>query len=1090
MSTGKDKTPSPTLSIAAKLVLAAVFSAVVAVAASAWLSFYESRQLLLKSAVTAMEQSVSRQVERLQSSIDEVRRDVLMLGQSEAVQGLIRASQGGGYDEVSNLTEDGWRRRLERIFTVMIQTKGYQQVRLISLKHGSREVVRVEKSRDEPSQVVVRRGRELQFKGDMFYVKRGRMLLQGQTYVSPISLNREHGRIEEPWLPTQRFISPVFPQPSARQTRLSRSQLQLLRRLQHLDSMMTLSLLAAIKDGDPRWLKRYRRQQADFQQTLAQLMGMPRPAALASFSWLEPNSRSFHALEKRALELLYQGQAAQSRRLLEQERYVSQKAEFCHRLGRLLKREGGGGSLGPPWGLVVINTDANLLMAGLETGGPFQVILTNQEGGYLRHPQEDKAWGFEFGKKEGAAQDFPRAWRAVKQGKGGVFWDSARKKVQVVARVPLNPDSSRDFLALIMSADEDAVLADIAGLRFKVALVSLAAMLLAGLLSFFAVRRLTQPIRNLTKQADALAAGREEVSISPAPGNDEVARLSRALANLVQKLQNRTAALEEANRQLEEEMAERQQAAAALRQSEERFRELVEGSDDLVARMDGQARFTYLSPAAEKIYGLRPEQCLGRSWFSFTHPQDRPATERAFQEWIALGRASASHENRQVSHSGQVRYMLWTINLHYDRDGRVQSVNCIGRDITYLKEFEEELENARLAAEASSRAKSEFMANMSHELRTPMNAIIGMTDLTLMTELDSVQRDYLETARKAADSLLELLNQILDFSKIEAGQIQLDSTEFGLRPLLDAVVKAMSGRAREKGLELSCQVAPEVADLFLGDPLRLRQVLFNLLDNAVKFTEEGRVDLEVKLQEASPGHQTLLFVIKDTGIGIPPDKQDLIFESFTQADGSTTRRYGGTGLGTTISRSLVELMGGSIWLESVPGEGSTFFFTVKLALVDPDPGDSGSPEQEPAEPEAGEQKTPGPEPTRHPLRILLAEDNPENRKLILSLLEQLGHRVTAVEDGQAAVEAAAAQEFDLALMDVEMPRMDGLSATRAIRKQEGEDRYLPVIALTAHAFPEDRQRCLEAGMDAYLSKPIDIKELLRLIGDLVPDPLV
>ncbi len=1079
------KTTAPTLSIAAKLVLAAVFSAVVAVAASAWLSFYESRRLLLKSAVTAMEQSVSRQVERLQSSIDEVRRDVSMLSQSEAVQGLIRARQGGGYDEVANLTEAGWRQRLERTFAVMIRTKGYQQVRLIDLRHGDREIVRVERSREHPDRVLTRRGPELQFKGDMLYVKRGRELLAGQTYVSPISLNREHGRIEEPWRPTQRFLAPVFfPKRPSGPSHLGRKQLELLRRLQHLDSMITLNLLAAVKETAPSWSKRYRRQRQSFDQALARFQAGLGDSPSASFAWISQRSRRFQAQEKQLLALVRQGRRAQARRLLAQSDYLAAKAEFCHRLEKLLQQESQGDRFAHPWGLVVINTDANLLMTSLETGGPFQVILTNQEGGYLHHPREERAWGFEFGKKEGAAQDFPRAWQAIKAGKGGVFWNEGRGKVLVVGRVPLNPGSPGDFLALIMSADEDAVLADITGLRFKVALVSLAAILLACLLSVFAVRRLTRPIRDLTEQADALAAGREEVSISPAPGNDEVTRLGRALANLVEKLQKRTAALESANRQLEEEMAERRQAAAALRQSEERFRELVEGSDDLVVRMDGQARFTYLSPAAERIYGLPPEQCLGRSWFSFTHAQDRSASERAFRQWISQHRASASHQNRQVSHGGQVRHMLWTINLHYHDEGEVQSVNCIGRDITHLKEFEEELEAARLAAEASSRAKSEFMANMSHELRTPMNAIIGMTDLALMSELDPVQRDYLETARKAADSLLELLNQILDFSKIEAGQIELESTEFGLRPLLEAVIKAMEGRAHKKGLELGHRVAPEVADLFLGDPLRLRQVLFNLLDNAVKFTEQGKVELRVNLQEATTSHQVLRFAVSDTGIGIPPEKQEIIFESFTQADGSTTRRYGGTGLGTTISRSLVELMGGQIWVESVPGQGSTFFFTVELALLDSREEAAGEGEPEQASPPA----RPLPQPAAQPLRVLLAEDNPENRKLVVSLLEQMGHRVTPVENGREAVAAVEREDFDLLLMDVEMPLMDGLEAARAIRRREGTDRYLPIIALTAHAFPQDRQRCLAAGMDAYLSKPIAWEELQRLIQELVPEP--
>jgi signal transduction histidine kinase/CheY-like chemotaxis protein len=378
---------------------------------------------------------------------------------------------------------------------------------------------------------------------------------------------------------------------------------------------------------------------------------------------------------------------------------------------------------------------------------------------------------------------------------------------------------------------------------------------------------------------------------------------------------------------------------------------------------------------------------------------------------------------------------------------------------------------SRKAAEAASIAKTQFLANMSHELRTPMNAILGMTDLALAEELSPKVHDYLQIARDSADVLLDILNEILDLSRIEAGRLELDSVDFSLHKAVEQVIKTLRLRAGEKGLALIYSLPPHVPDLVIGDPLRFRQILINLVDNAIKFTHEGKIVVRAGVQEQTPEAALLEFSVSDTGIGIRPEDQERIFSPFTQADASTTRNYGGTGLGLTISRKLVELMNGQLRVESLPGHGSTFYFTVSLKIP-----------QLAAVENSETGPSPLPSSSRRALQILLAEDTPTNQKVAQYLLTKRGHIVEIVRNGRQALEMIAQRRYDVVLMDVQMPVMDGLQATAAIRAMADPAKArLPIIALTAHALKEDAERCIAAGMDAYISKPIQVEEFIELV---------
>lgn len=529
-------------------------------------------------------------------------------------------------------------------------------------------------------------------------------------------------------------------------------------------------------------------------------------------------------------------------------------------------------------------------------------------------------------------------------------------------------------------------------------------------------------------------------------------------------------------------ISDRKKTENALKESERHLTDIINFLPDPTFVIDRDGKVIAWNRAIEALTGIRAEAIMGKGNYEYALPfygERRPILidlvlrpEPRFEKMYVVTKRSEdgtlSGEAYMPNLRGGEVYLFCTATALYDSHGKISGAIESIRDITERKHAEEDMQNAKIKTEAAIRAKSEFLANMSHEIRTPLNAIIGITGLLLDTPLNPDQLDLVETVRNSGEVLISIINNILDFSKIEDGKRELEHQSFDLCGCIEGSIDLLASKAAKKGLTITYVVDNNVPTNLIGDITRLRQVLVNLISNAVKFTFSGEISISVTGQHQDNRFK-LCFAVKDTGIGIPKDRTARLFQPFSQVDMSTTRKYGGTGLGLAISKKLVELMGGRIWVESEPGKGSTFYFSI---LTDPAP-------------------TAGPVLARElslqnrfqphqlgPLRLLLAEDNEVNQRVTLRMLNKLGIRADIAANGLEVLQALERQPYDIVLMDIQMPEMDGLEAAKFIRQRWPGEGSPHIIALTAHALEGDRQRCLDAGMNDYISKPMRIEELM------------
>ncbi len=538
------------------------------------------------------------------------------------------------------------------------------------------------------------------------------------------------------------------------------------------------------------------------------------------------------------------------------------------------------------------------------------------------------------------------------------------------------------------------------------------------------------------------------------------------------------------------DVTERKRTEIELRESEARKQAVFDAAMDCVVFLDQDGRIVEFNPASQATFGYGRAEVIGKDMTEVFVPEG--SRDRHRQN---LARFAGEGEMGSLLGRRMEIPMIKKSGESFLAEMAIQPIPIKGeagfaafvRDITKQKEAEDALQKAKEAAEAASRSKGAFVANMSHEIRTPMNAIIGMTEYVLDTEVTEEQKEYLEMVLDSGNSLLGLLNDILDFSKIEAGRLDLEHVPFRLRGWLDESVKSLVFRAKKEDLDLKYHVSADAPDNLVGDPDRVRQVLVNLVGNAIKFTNRGTITINVCRESQSEDAAVLRFEVKDTGIGIPEEKCKKVFVEFEQADTSTRRQHGGTGLGLSICSRLVDMMKGRIGVESEVGKGSTFHFTAEFGLASERAAPAGAAIDSTA---ASDQSTQQRRPASHPkpaapLHVLVAEDSPVNQKLAVGLLRKKGHQVVVANSGLEAVEQFRTHHFDLILMDVQMPDMDGFEATEAIRNAEEDGTRTPIIAITARAMKGDRERCLEAGMDGYLSKPIRARDLYAAITEYV-----
>ena len=673
--------------------------------------------------------------------------------------------------------------------------------------------------------------------------------------------------------------------------------------------------------------------------------------------------------------------------------------------------------------------DAGAVMLTIKIGQKGYIIVADRKGDIVVHPERSRL------KINVSKESWFQEMMQVPQGE-----------------LTFSSDGT-DYLAMygyfkpwgwyILAVDpEEEVYGPVNSMKSYILLIGLLGSVVLALILMYLTRRLTAPLGVLMEKAELIGKGNLDTRISVST-RDELGKLSGVFNETAGRLQ---------------------QSLGALKDSEAHFRSLIENVSDIICILKNDGEIVYESPSVERILGYKPREIVGGKIFDFIHPDDLKRVKKKFSKIIHITGIARPVEFRYRHKTGAWHIFSVIFNNLLDNSA-VSGLVANFHDITELKRVEA-LRRKKIVAERANRAKSEFLANMSHEIRTPMNAILGLSELVLKTELTGKQSDYLYKMNDSAHLLLGIINNILDFSKIEAGKLELEHTAFRLPDLVDTILDMFAEKAVEKGIELIGFIEDDVPSSLMGDPIRLGQILINLTSNAVKFTDAGEIRIHISAIETGKNQARLLFSIKDTGIGITSDRMDKLLLPFIQADSSTTRKYGGTGLGLTISERILNIMDSKLMAESKPKGGTTFFFELWFDL---DPGDAAQSEAPiPIEHIAGS-------------KVLLAEDNAINRQVATEILQSQGVKVTLAANGKEAVEALRETTFDAVLMDIQMPEMDGIEATRIIRGDKKFDR-LPIIAITAHAIKGDQEKFMNAGMNDYVAKPIDSDKLFAKLA--------
>ncbi|MBN1815879.1 MAG: response regulator [Sedimentisphaerales bacterium] len=606
--------------------------------------------------------------------------------------------------------------------------------------------------------------------------------------------------------------------------------------------------------------------------------------------------------------------------------------------------------------------------------------------------------------------------------------------------------------AFLLEVDMPARILAKGRITFVFNFLSVAGAILVTLITIYLILRwaVLSRIETLCFEVDHVSHSRSLSGRIRNRGNDEIGRLEKHINAMLDRLES---------------------THVELRESAQRLSLHFDQTPLGVIEWNKDYEILRWNPAAEKIFGYSRNEAIGRRGTDLIVPEKEQ--EKVFAVWKDLleNRGGTKSTNINRTKNGRMLVCEWHNTPLVDEDGNIVAVASLVHDVTREQEAAKQLEQSKILAEEANRTKSLFLANMSHEIRTPMNAILGFGDLLAEEPLTSSQLQYVETIRSSADNLLGIINDILDLSKVEAGQLKIEYEPCNLSRILTAIESLLRPRAQGKSIHFAVHRKKNVPERIVTDPLRLQQCLVNLIGNAIKFTERGHVFVRVSLEQNDP-RPWLRFDIEDTGIGIAPDRLEAIFESFTQADGKTTRQFGGTGLGLTITRRLAEMMGGIVSVSSRLGEGSVFSFQIPLlAETTNDPSPENEDSSRPSE-DQSQKSIP-----RFCGHLLVAEDVPVNQMFIRSVLERLGLTVTVVQDGRQASEIAQRESFDLIFMDMQMPVMSGYEATQILRKYRCAT---PIIAVTAHALKGDREKCINAGCDDYLAKPLRLEELIAI----------